>query len=196
MAEYKVDTVGPVETFTTKDNVELTKYSLRFEGRSDWVSLVQKPDSTAPKEGDTLKGEIEQSDYGPKFKKERSGGGGRGFSPGAAYSSALDASIDFVNGWMLANPKDLEQLHASAKKEGKKPMNAQLELVESLVPKMKEIVDKNAGNEQSQQQNQTTQNSEPAKSESESGESKEKDVEIEDVEEGLTEEEVDGIFDQ
>lgn len=194
MAEYKVETVGPTETFTTKAGVELTKYALRFEGQPDWVSLVQKPDTTAPKEGDTLKGTIEQSDYGPKFKKENSGGGGgRGFSEGAAYSSALDASIDFLNGWILANSTELKKIHDKAKKDSKNPIDVYLELVKQYVPKMKEIVDSNVSSGQAQSA-QTTQPAQEtsAKSETESGES---DVQIEEVEEGISDEEMDGLFD-
>lgn len=85
----------------------MVKYTVQFEGMEDAVELSQKPDTAAPKAGDTLEGIIEATQYGKKFKKAQ--GTSNGFSRGQGKSPeemtsiqrqvALKAAVEAVRDW-------------------------------------------------------------------------------------------------
>lgn len=56
-------------------------YKVKFAGSDAVVELVRKASELAPVQGEILNGTIEQTEYGPKFKKARSFGGGKSFAP-------------------------------------------------------------------------------------------------------------------
>jgi hypothetical protein len=48
-------------------------YKLAFTDHS-YAEILQKPETPAPEVGDVLEGHIEESEWGPKFKRDRSNG--------------------------------------------------------------------------------------------------------------------------
>lgn len=140
--KYKIITAGPSETFSFKGNdgdVELTSYSLQFEGVSEWIKLTQKPETVAPVVGEELEGHIEDTGkYGLKFVKKRGSGGwggGKKDYTGAKFNAAASTATQLVIGYYQLNdtkPKNINEL---------------LEKVSELTPKMKAMVDKLAGAE-------------------------------------------------
>lgn len=139
--KYKIVTVGPSDTFGFKGSdggdIQLTSYSLQLEGVAEWVKLTQKPESTAPQQGDELEGHIEDSGkYGYKFVKKRSGGGfggGKGFGPGAQYANAVQTAATVVTSYYQTTgtkPKEVTEM---------------LQRIEQVAPMIKSMVDKFAG---------------------------------------------------
>ncbi len=88
---YVIRTVGPTESFKTQYG-QMTKYTVQFEGADDWVQINQKPESPAPKIGDSLDGTVETSQYGLKFKRAQNapGGPGRGSSNDPATRTSIE----------------------------------------------------------------------------------------------------------
>jgi hypothetical protein len=106
---YSIRTLGPSESFKTQYG-EMLKYTVQFEGSEDWVQINQKPDSPAPKVGDTLEGTIETTQYGKRFKKAQGPGGftgGRQNDPETRGSierqSALKVASEAVYNWHMLN---------------------------------------------------------------------------------------------
>jgi len=67
---YKVENSMKTGEFDSKYG-KMFKYTVKFEGETDTVEIVQKPDSPEPKTGDVLEGAIEDTQYGKKFRKEK-----------------------------------------------------------------------------------------------------------------------------
>lgn len=137
--DYKINQIGPVETYSwNKDgkDIAMKKYALQLEGEEDWVKLNQSAETAEPKEGDTIRGHIEDDPkFGRTFRKERKGwgGGGRGTSPGAIWSSAVETAVHVVNAYIEIS--------------GKKPksMEEYLARVEQTAPEVNKMVDRLAG---------------------------------------------------
>lgn len=88
MSEYKIQAVSTeTRQYDTKFG-PMISYKLKLEGHDTPVELGQKSTTPAPQEGQTLNGHIEETQYGPKFKKEQAfGGGGGGFTQSPAATS-------------------------------------------------------------------------------------------------------------
>ncbi len=67
-----------------------TLYLVELDGQPKAVELSLKAGSAAPAPGDKLTGTIEESQYGPKFKKEYGGNGGGGGGGGYRGRSPED----------------------------------------------------------------------------------------------------------
>lgn len=159
-AEYKIAQVGPTRSwdFTGNDGnkVSMTTYSIQLEGVADWVDLNTAAGSDAPKIGDTLDGHIEDAGkFGLKFtKKRKSGNWGSkgGYSAGAAWSAAFQASATITTAYYAASatkPKSFDEFFGK---------------VEAVANKVKTSVDTLA-------KTATATEGEVAKTESETGES-------------------------
>jgi len=70
---YKVKSAIRSGSFESKFG-PMVKYTVELEGEQDAVEIVQKPDSPVP--SGEINGTIETTQYGKKFKKEQSFGGG------------------------------------------------------------------------------------------------------------------------
>lgn len=101
MAEYIIEAVAKdTRTYDSKYG-KMISYKVKLPGVNDPVEVSQKESTPAPKPGDVLKGTIEGSNFGPKFKKEFTpkaggggGGGGRETDPFTMYLSyAKDIAI-------------------------------------------------------------------------------------------------------
>jgi hypothetical protein len=99
--DYKVKNAMKTREFTGQYGKTFV-YSLQFgETGEDTIELSQKPETPAPKIGDVLKGTIEDSQYGKRFKKERIGGfGGFKNDPNTRKEiirqNALTNAVNFV----------------------------------------------------------------------------------------------------
>lgn len=178
--EYKIKTVGPTREWDFSGNngkVEMATDSVQFEGHEQyWVDVNRKRDSSAPTEGQVLKGHIEQDEEGkfpPKFKKESGGGGfggGRGASAGAIWSSAVDIAVNVVNSYVQISgkkPKDIDEY---------------LTRVEQVAPKINEMVDRLAGKAKSDSDNKpATESGESAGKPAAKPAEKKADVVVEDI---------------
>lgn len=83
MPNYKVTSAAKLKDRESQYGV-FTDYMLMLtdeQGVNTAAELSQKQSSTAPKAGDTLSGTIEQTAYGPKFKKDKPAYGGAGVAP-------------------------------------------------------------------------------------------------------------------
>ena len=69
MSSFTVTGVGSPRTFQTKYG-EMTSYPVGVEGEGE-VEVTRKPTSPPPRVGETLIGEIVDSPYGKKFKREQ-----------------------------------------------------------------------------------------------------------------------------
>lgn len=67
---------------------QMISYKLKLEGVDGVVELGQKTTTPAPQQGQVLQGHIEETPYGPKFKKEQAQGfgGGGGFTQSSSPS--------------------------------------------------------------------------------------------------------------
>lgn len=91
MAEYKIQAVSQeTRTYDTKFG-PMVSYKLKLDGVDAPVELGQKATTPAPIAGVTLNGHIEETQYGPKFKKEQAQFGG-GFTPSATSSPSTNSS--------------------------------------------------------------------------------------------------------
>lgn len=89
--EYKIQAVsGETRTYDTKFG-QMISYKLKLEGVETPVELGQKTTTPAPQAGATLSGHIEETQYGPKFKKEQAQFG-TGFTPSATSSPSTNSS--------------------------------------------------------------------------------------------------------
>ena len=86
--QYKIAEVGNTRTFETKFG-EMTSYKILLQGMRDEVELAQKTTTPAPRVGDELYGYIQDTNFGPKFKKEKREGG---FTPSATSSQSTSFS--------------------------------------------------------------------------------------------------------
>ena len=124
-AEYKVAQVGPTRDwdFTGNDGqkIAMRTFSIQVEGVADWVDFNTKSDGDAPRVGEVLEGHIEDGGkYGYKFVKKKkggnwSGGGGKGYSAGAAWSAAFETSATITAAYYAASgskPKDFDEFFA------------------------------------------------------------------------------------
>jgi hypothetical protein len=87
MATYTVEAVvGEPREWEGKFGKNLS-YTLALSGREGVVELSQRPETPAPKAGDSIEGELvpSQGDFPPKLKRAKPqngyGGGGGGMSP-------------------------------------------------------------------------------------------------------------------
>lgn len=79
--DYKVTAVSQeTRSFETKFG-SMISYKLKLDGVDTPVELAQKSTTPAPTEGTVLHGHIEETSFGPKFKKEQPQGQGFGGSP-------------------------------------------------------------------------------------------------------------------
>lgn len=82
MATYTVKSVSDeVRSWQGKKGGPMLSYKILVEGPdapTGQVELAQKKDTPAPTVGQVIEGTIENTDYGPKLKKEYGGGGGGG----------------------------------------------------------------------------------------------------------------------
>lgn len=86
--EYKIVNSMRTGEFDSKFG-KMVKYTVQLEDENEAVELVQKPDSPEPKSGDVIEGTIENTQYGRKFKKERSGGFGGSKSDPATQKAII-----------------------------------------------------------------------------------------------------------
>lgn len=69
--DYKIQAVAPdTRSYETKFG-QMTSYKIKLVDVDKPVELSQKASTPAPQAGQTLHGHIEESQYGPKFKKEQ-----------------------------------------------------------------------------------------------------------------------------
>lgn len=83
MSNYKVVSCAKLKDRESQYGV-MTDYMMMLtdDGNNSVAGeLSQKQSSPAPKAGDTLSGTIEQTNYGPKFKKDKPAYGGAGVAP-------------------------------------------------------------------------------------------------------------------
>ena len=94
--QYTIKAVNPqVRSYETKFG-PMASYKVLFEGDETPVEISQKATSPVPQVGDTVEGSIDMSaPYGPKFKKEFSGGFGGGGSQQAGSAAAGKAGGKF-----------------------------------------------------------------------------------------------------
>lgn len=90
---YKVLAVSKtIRDFSSKFG-DMKSYKLKLEGVEMAVELAQKAETPAPTMGMTLEGTIDMSgEYGPKFKKDFQGGGGK-FGGAPKDQSAIKAQF-------------------------------------------------------------------------------------------------------
>jgi len=86
--QYTINQVMPAGEFEGQYG-KMLKYSLMLEGEQSAVDLNQKPDTPAPKVGDTIEGEIITDKYGRKFKKAQRFSGGNGKSDPATQRAII-----------------------------------------------------------------------------------------------------------
>lgn len=78
---YTIKNAMQTGSFTTKAGTTLNKFMLSLEdaeGKQVAAELSQKPETPAPTIGSTIEGEVEQTQFGPRFKKAQQGFGGPG----------------------------------------------------------------------------------------------------------------------
>lgn len=185
--DYKVLEVGPVDKYDwEKDGktIKMKKYALLLEGEDDWVKMSQSSETKAPEKGDTIRGTINDDEkWGKTLRKERQGfGGGGRYNPGAAYSAAQLAAIEAYSAFLSLPADAKKKLEADAKKAKTNAFELFLSRIQTLMPKMKQMVDDLAG----------TAKPEEKKSEAntEAGESDDdEDISIEDLDDDEEEEE-------
>lgn len=132
---YKVKALGPSKPVQGKYG-ELVIYQIQFEGREDWIELSQKPTTPAPTVGQELEGDIENTQYGPRFKKAQKAfnGGSSGMSNKQVALLAAASAVKLPNDGQIIELADklLDYLagspgtsgtltSASATNEGKSP---------------------------------------------------------------------------
>lgn len=84
--EYKVQSAIKSGEYESKFGT-MHKYLVQFEGQPMPVELSQKPETPAPKNGDSLHGTIEDTQYGKKFKKVQNSN----FAPTGSVSKQFTA---------------------------------------------------------------------------------------------------------
>jgi hypothetical protein len=83
MSNYKVTSAAKLKDRESQYGT-MTDYMMMLTDEANApaaAELSQKQSSPVPKAGDILSGTIEQTNYGPKFKKEKPSFGGAGVSP-------------------------------------------------------------------------------------------------------------------
>ena len=119
MAKYKVESAMKTGEWTGQGGL-MHRYAVQFEGESEAVEMSQKPETAAPKPGDEVEGEIEDTKFGRRFKKayNPSAGGGRAMSPQqiAALNrqSALSAAATVYTGQPGAAGENVAQVLETA----------------------------------------------------------------------------------
>lgn len=75
--KYTIEAIDPnVRSYQGKFG-SMSSYKVKFKESENWVEVSQKTSTPAPVIGSTMDGTIDMSgQYGPKFNKEYSGGGG------------------------------------------------------------------------------------------------------------------------
>lgn len=128
MANYKILAVGKQREVQT-NNGTFKVYDIELEGEG-WAEVMQKPDSPAPKPGDSLEGTVTNDPkWGKKFKRQGAGGApaGRQNDPETRGSierqTALKEAREAVYNFHLTKsdaPQDLDtyvvEIIATAKK--------------------------------------------------------------------------------
>lgn len=125
MAQYTITAVSEqVRPVPTKFG-DMSSYKVKLEGVDQPVEILQKKETRPPFEGDVLNGHIEETQYGPKFKKEQAfGGGGGGFTQTAATppskpTASNGSSKGFDNDpftMYLSYAKDIAVAHITSNK--------------------------------------------------------------------------------
>lgn len=81
MADYKIAGVAKDPREYQSKFGDMKAYKLKLDGVEEPVEWSRKADSPAPKAGETISGTIEETQYGKKFKKDYTAGGGGGRQP-------------------------------------------------------------------------------------------------------------------
>lgn len=119
--EYKVVSVIKGREYTDKFGPKVS-YTLKLEGIEEAVEVSQKPSTTPPQAGDVLKGSIQDTQYGKKFKKEytqapQAQGGSKQFKAdpdsreSIEWQTSVKAAVEIVRDFHSVNkmPEDLEE---------------------------------------------------------------------------------------
>lgn len=145
-AEYEVANVGPARNWEFNGDsgaVEMATDQVQFKDHEQyWVDVNRQRKAEPPKVGDKLTGNITQDEdgkYNPKFNKEKGagrggfGGGNRGSSPGAVWSSAVETAANICAAYATIS--------------GKKPKSIDefLKRIEQVAPKVNDMVDRLVG---------------------------------------------------
>lgn len=91
--QYTIQAVSPeTRQYDTKFG-PMVSYKVKFAEYGQPVEISRKNTSQAPRQGEVLEGNIEEGQYGPKFKKEYNQGGFTpGFQPQNAGGSTTQGS--------------------------------------------------------------------------------------------------------
>lgn len=85
MPTYTVKSINRQKPWKSKRGDDMVSYFCIFaneKGDEKELELSQKVSTAAPTPGQKIEGTVEQGNYGPKLKKDFSGGGGGGFRGG------------------------------------------------------------------------------------------------------------------
>ena len=121
--KYKISNSMRTGEFESKFG-KMVKYTVQFDGEAEAVEIVQKPDSPEPKTGDEVEGDIETTQYGRKFKRERQGynGGGGKSDPATQKAIIRQNSLTNAVAYCTAKANLMEQKKALEYLTGKQVM--------------------------------------------------------------------------
>ena len=111
--KYKINNSMRTGEFESKFG-KMVKYTVQFDGEAEAVEIVQKPESPEPKTGDEVEGDIETTQYGRKFKRERQGynGGGGKSDPATQKAIIRQNSLTNAVAYCTAKANLMEQKEA------------------------------------------------------------------------------------
>lgn len=159
--KFKIQTVGPIKTGTSKKGNAWRAFSLQFEGDSTWYDTFWMPKED-PEVGGELSGTKSYDDQfkSYKFEVDRNGGGKNNWNPAGAQATVMHAAASTVTGflaipehyklWVSDAPEDAKQL--------KKLFDKYIATVEAVGKRMKDSV-VGMGSMQPQQQAGATKTS-------------------------------------
>jgi len=111
---YKVETSMKTGEYAGQYG-QMIKYAVKFEDQNEAVELSQKPETPAPKTGDVLEGEIEDTKWGKRFKKARVGGYGSKSDPEVQKAIIRQNSLTNAVNYCIAKSQTNKKYELSGK---------------------------------------------------------------------------------